>query len=253
MRFWDSSALIPLFVDERHSETTQALIAEDPEMMVWWASPVECASAVHRLRREGLFAPAESTQILSAIALAFAAANVVQPGDALSAKALRLLGGSLLACVENGSDLKAREDALLGACLAGQAFANSPVAAVHALAYPLGTTFHLQHGLTNALMLASVMHFNLDAAAEQYAALLPQAFPTADASGDAKRRAATFIAELEQLIDRVKLPRRLRDVGIGEEHIEKLALDAMKQTRLLVNNPRPVTLDDARAIYRQAW
>ena len=92
MRFWDSSALIPLFVDERHSETTQALIAEDPEMMVWWASPVECASAVHRLRREGLFAPAESTQILSAIALAFAAANVVQPGDALSAKALRLLG-----------------------------------------------------------------------------------------------------------------------------------------------------------------
>jgi alcohol dehydrogenase class IV len=182
-----------------------------------------------------------------------ASANNNTISRALACEALRLLGGSLLACVERGSNLKAREDALLGACLAGQAFANSPVAAVHALAYPLGTTFHLPHGLTNALMLASVMHFNLDAAAEQYAALLPHAFPTADASGDAKRCAATFIAELEQLIDRVKLPRRLRDVGIGEEHIEKLALDAMKQTRLLVNNPRPVTLDDARAIYRQAW
>jgi len=92
MRFWDASALVPLFVAEAHSTALQALVAEDPQMMVWWASPVECASAVHRLRREGLFDAGQTGQILTAAALAFDAVNAVQPGDALSAKALRLLG-----------------------------------------------------------------------------------------------------------------------------------------------------------------
>ncbi len=92
MRFWDSSALVPLIVAEAHSEVVQGLVAEDPEMMVWWASPVECASAVHRLRRQGLFDAVQAGQILKAAALAFDAANAVQAGDALGAKALRLLG-----------------------------------------------------------------------------------------------------------------------------------------------------------------
>ena len=149
--------------------------------------------------------------------------------------------------------LQARQQALLGACLAGQAFANSPVAAVHALAYPLGTRFHLPHGLTNALMLPTVMRFNLPAAAEQYAQLLPCAFPESQAQGDAQSRAEQFIVLLEGLIERVGLPKRLREVGIMEEHIDMLATDAMKQTRLLVNNPRPVTEADALAIYTAAY
>ena len=92
MRFWDSSALIPLFVREAYSPIVGALAADDPDMMLWWASPVECASAVHRLRREGVFTPEETIQVLAAIAAGSDAANVVQPGDALSALALRLLG-----------------------------------------------------------------------------------------------------------------------------------------------------------------
>jgi hypothetical protein len=92
MRFWDSSALIPLFVREAHSPSLEALAGDDPDMMVWWASPVECASAVHRLRREGVFTPAEAAQVLAGLASALDAANVVQPGDELSSKALRLLG-----------------------------------------------------------------------------------------------------------------------------------------------------------------
>ncbi len=171
----------------------------------------------------------------------------------LSREALQLLGGSLVTCVENGADLPARQQALLGACLAGQAFANSPVAAVHALAYPLGTRFHLPHGLTNALMLPAVMRFNLPAAAGQYAELLPCAFPDAPAQGDEQARAEQFIDLLEELIARVGLPKRLREVGIKEEHIVVLAADAMKQTRLLVNNPRPLMLQDAELIYSQAW
>lgn len=171
----------------------------------------------------------------------------------LAQEALRLLGNSLITCVEDGRNLQARHEALLGACLAGQAFANSPVAAVHALAYPLGARFHLPHGLTNALMLPSVLRFNLAHAAEAYAQLHACAFPGIAATGDAQARAGTFVASIEGLIERLQLPRRLRDVGIEERHIDMLAADAMKQTRLLVNNPRTVQLDDAAAIYRQAW
>lgn len=171
----------------------------------------------------------------------------------LAQEALRLLGKSLLTCVEDGHNLQARHEALLGACLAGQAFANSPVAAVHALAYPLGARFHLPHGLSNALMLPTVMRFNLAHAAQAYAQLHACAFPDIAASGDAAARAETFVASIERLIERLQLPRRLRDVGIGEQHIDMLAADAMKQTRLLVNNPRAVQLEDAAAMYRQAW
>ena len=91
MRFWDSSGLIPLFAREAHSSMMEALAADDPEMMVWWASPVECGSAVHRLRREGIFTLAETAEVLARLTEALDAANVLQPGDELCATALRLL------------------------------------------------------------------------------------------------------------------------------------------------------------------
>jgi hypothetical protein len=93
MRFWDSSAPIPLFVREGHSPLMEALVGDDPEMMVWWTSPVECASAVQRLLREGVFAPAAAAEVLARLTDALDAANLVQPGDALRARALRLLAG----------------------------------------------------------------------------------------------------------------------------------------------------------------
>ena len=91
MRFWDSSALIPLFVREERSPFLEALVADDPDMVVWWASPVECGSAVHRLRREGVFTPAEAAQVLAGLAATLDAANAVEPGDEMCASALRLL------------------------------------------------------------------------------------------------------------------------------------------------------------------
>ena len=92
MRFWDSSALIPIVVREGRSPLVETLATDDPEMMVWWASPVECGSAVHRLRREGVFTPSEAAQVLAGLAAVLDAANAVQPGDEVCAKALRLLG-----------------------------------------------------------------------------------------------------------------------------------------------------------------
>lgn len=170
----------------------------------------------------------------------------------LAREALRLLGANIETVVSNGGNVEAREAMLLGSMLAGQAFANSPVAAVHALAYPVGGIFHIPHGLSNALVLTAVLRFNLPAAASIYAEIAADAFPhLADIPQDARGEA--FIEALQLLIARLGMPPRLRDVNIPQEALPRMAADAMKQQRLLVNNPRPVTQADALAIYQEAW
>ncbi|MFC0281149.1 iron-containing alcohol dehydrogenase [Falsigemmobacter intermedius] len=171
--------------------------------------------------------------------------------DLLAKEALRLMAGNLLEACRDGKNRPAREAMLLGATLAGQAFSNSPVAAVHALAYPLGGFYHLPHGLTNALMLAPVLRYNLRAAASLYAELgevidLP-------ASGSVPERAAAFAGFMQNLLVRSGAPARLRDVGVAREDLPKLAAAAMLQTRLLQNNPVPVTEADALALYQEAY
>jgi alcohol dehydrogenase len=164
--------------------------------------------------------------------------------DALAREALRLLSGAIERAALHGDDLDARGDMLLGACFAGMAFANAPVAAVHALAYPIGGRFHVPHGLSNALVLPHVLRFNLDGGTRLYDELAP-IFGASDGRG--------LVATLERLAERLAVPRRLREVGISHNELPLLAEDAMRQTRLLVNNPRDLTLDDARAIYQAAW
>ncbi|MEM6669492.1 MAG: iron-containing alcohol dehydrogenase [Pseudomonadota bacterium] len=171
----------------------------------------------------------------------------------LAREALRLLGANIERAVFEGSDLETRSAMLLGSMLAGQAFANSPVAAVHALAYPIGGTFHVPHGLSNALVLPHVLRFNAPEAAHLYAAIAADAFPHLDREEGAQARCASFIEELAALSSKLGLATRLRDVSIGEDDLPKMASDAMKQQRLLVNNPREVAEADALAIYRAAW
>ena len=137
--------------------------------------------------------------------------------------------------------------------LAGQAFANSPVAAVHALAYPLGGIYHLSHGLTNALILPHVMRFNQQACAEQYAILAPLVFPQLAKITDEITRSSAFIDKLSELNTLLVKKVRLRDYGIEQAALPLLASEAMKQTRLLVNNPREVNEADALMIYQAAW
>ncbi|MDR3493746.1 MAG: iron-containing alcohol dehydrogenase [Ancalomicrobiaceae bacterium] len=171
--------------------------------------------------------------------------------DLFAREALRLLTGNLIAACRDGSNRDAREAMLLGATLAGQAFANSPVAAVHALAYPLGGHYHVPHGLSNALMLAPVLRFNAKAAARLYAELADAlALP---GSGTAETRASALIVHMEKLIADSGVPRRLSDVGVTRESLPMLAADAMKQTRLLVNNPIEVREQDALALYGEAF
>jgi len=170
----------------------------------------------------------------------------------LAREALKLLGGDIRSAVRDGTHGEARANMLLGAMFAGQAFANSPVAAVHALAYPVGGHYHVPHGLSNALVLPHVLRFNAEACGPAYAEIAPCAFPWL-AEVPAARRAEAFAEALEHLCEEIGLARRLRDVGIPREDLPRLARDAMKQTRLLVNNPRPLSEADALSIYEAAW
>ena len=171
----------------------------------------------------------------------------------LACEALKLLGANIEKVMQTPDDIDARGAMLLGSLLAGQAFGNAPVAAVHALAYPLGGTFHIPHGLSNALVLPHVLRFNAPAASALYAELAPLVFPELQEVSDPAARCDKFIEEITALSSRLKLPPRLRDADIPQDAVPKLAEDAMLQTRLLVNNPRPLTLEDAQAIYSAAW
>ncbi|WEK50819.1 MAG: iron-containing alcohol dehydrogenase [Candidatus Kaistia colombiensis] len=170
----------------------------------------------------------------------------------LATQALTLIGRSLLTAVKDGRNIAARSEMLLGSMLAGQAFANSPVAAVHALAYPLGGHFHIPHGLSNALVLPHVLRFNAKVAPRPYAEIATFAFPDlAELEGQA--RAEAFCDRLAGLSSACGLQPSLREMGIPESFLPRLAADAMNQSRLLGNNPRPVTEADALAIYQAAY
>ena len=171
--------------------------------------------------------------------------------DALAREALRLLTDNLLRACEAPDDLAARGAMLLGAHLAGVAFANAPVAGVHALAYPLGGHFHVPHGLSNALMLPHVLGHNMAAARPLYAELARHLDPALERLG-AQAQAAALVERLASLCREAGLPQRLAEVGVTPAHLDLLAAEAMKQERLLVNNPCPITEADARRLYEAA-
>lgn len=171
--------------------------------------------------------------------------------DILAREALRLLAANIRTAVSDGANREARAAMLLGACLAGQAFANAPVAAVHALAYPLGGHYHIPHGLSNSLVLPSVLAYNMPTAETLYAELAEIIVPAA--TGSAAARAAALVQALQQLIADVGLPATLADAGVPAADLPMLAAEAMQQQRLLVNNPREVSEEDALAIYRAAY
>jgi alcohol dehydrogenase class IV len=171
--------------------------------------------------------------------------------DMLAREALRLLSQNLLVACDSPGDREARANMLLGAHYAGVAFDNAPVAGVHALAYPLGGHFHVPHGLSNALVLTQVLGHNMPAAMGHYAELACVLDPKLAALG-AQGQAQAFVERLAALTEATGLPRRLSQVGVGPEHLDLLASEAMKQERLLVNNPCPISEADARRLYEAA-
>ncbi|MDR5758471.1 iron-containing alcohol dehydrogenase [Caballeronia sp. LZ035] len=183
---------------------------------------------------------------------AYTSARLKNPlSDMLAKEALRLLYANLLPACRDGKDRAAREAMLLGATLAGQAFSNAPVAAVHALAYPLGGHFHVPHGLSNALVLMHVLRYNAPAAAALYAELA-DVLGCAAPGDSAEAKTEAFVQAMQTLVNETGIPRTLREVGVEESHLPMLASDAMKQQRLLINNPREMTETAAFDIYKAA-
>ncbi|MEP4889528.1 MAG: iron-containing alcohol dehydrogenase [Aliiglaciecola sp.] len=174
--------------------------------------------------------------------------------DMLAVQALKLMSDNIQTAVHRGDDIVARSNMMLGATLAGQAFANAPVAAVHALAYPLGGHYHIPHGLSNSLVLPHVLKFNMPAAAHLYAELAEVIIPKSCENLESDtEKAQAFIHHLENLIADIGLPNRLASVEVSEDSLQTLARDAMKQERLLINNPRPMNEADVLAIYQAAY
>lgn len=171
--------------------------------------------------------------------------------DMYAFEGMRLIAANITQAVNNGSDEEARTQVAMGSLLGGFCLGPVNTAGVHALSYPLGSLFHLPHGLSNALLLPYVMKFNIPAATQKYAGVAI-ALGCERGSND-HETAQKGIEKIKQLIAECGIPARLSKLNIPLGAIPQMAEDAMKITRLLKNNPRPITYQDAVDIYTDAY
>ncbi|MFG1480184.1 iron-containing alcohol dehydrogenase [Xanthobacter sp. V4C-4] len=203
--------------------------------------------------------PAETAAAgAGAVALAVEAftsvhANANPLSRALAEGALGLLAWALPLAVLESTDRRARQALLSASMMVGQAFANAPAGAAHALAYPLCARHRLPAGLASALMLPHVVRFNLPVAAHAYTGLMARLFPEAPVAGASAVTGEAFAARLGGFLTAIGLPDSLKAAGVPREDLAGLATAAQRQTRLLVNNPRPVLAQDIAALYKAAW
>jgi len=172
--------------------------------------------------------------------------------DALAIKAMAMIYPALPKAYANPNDLVAREDMATGSLLAGLAFGNAGVGAVHALAYPLGGRFHMAHGVSNALMLPYVMAWNKSVCLERFRDIAHQ-FGLASQGMSDDAVADWVITQLHQLCAEVKIPKGLHSFNIPKSALPELAAEAIKVERLLRNNPRLLSEQDILEIYRAAY
>ncbi len=171
--------------------------------------------------------------------------------DLYALNGVRLIAAHLPRAVRDGHDLEARSAIALGSLYGGLCLGPVNTAAVHALAYPLGGEFHLAHGLSIALMLPHVVRYNLPAAPARYADLA-RALGVTGSHTDSEL-AAQGADRLAALCAECGIRPGLAHQGIPADAIARLAVEGMKVTRLLKNNPRELTLADAETIFRQAF
>lgn len=171
--------------------------------------------------------------------------------DIYALQGIRLIAANLEKAVKNGQDQEAREALAFGSLYGGLCLGPVNTAAVHALSYPLGGEFHIPHGLSNAILLPSVMKFNMPANIKRHAevAIALGCQPGAN-DEETAQRGVDFIY---QLADAVGIPKKLTDLGIPQTAVDGMAKAAMEVQRLLKNNPREVTEQDARDIYNSLY
>ncbi len=181
---------------------------------------------------------------------AYTSINANATTDMLAVQAMDLIINNIRTAYANGGDIAAREKMLEGSMLAGMAFANAGVTAVHAFAYPIGAEFHIPHGIANTIMLTPVMEFNLIGNLEKFADIA-RIFGEDNPGISVRKLAGLGVAAVRQLAEDLNVPQHLSAYGVKEEDIQTLAEGVMKVTRLLANNPRIMRVEDAEAIYRK--
>jgi len=178
--------------------------------------------------------------------------NASPISELLSLEAIALISENLRTAVHDGTNIVAREKMLLGSLYAGLGLANAGVTAVHSLSYPLGGRYGIPHGLANTVLLPHVMSFNISGAQEKFVDI-------AEAMGEMVEglplREAAYLAveAVNALVEDCGIQTNLEDLGISEDDFEEMAKIAMTVARPLANNPRQVTLEDAVAIYEDAF
>jgi alcohol dehydrogenase len=170
--------------------------------------------------------------------------------DFYALEAIRLISGSLSRAFHNGHDVPARAALLMGSYYGGVCIATSSTTAVHALAYPLGGKYRVPHGLSNAMLLPTVMAFNAVGNETRFAAMA-RAMGLDLTGCDDGQASQRFVHALRELNTDLGVPNDLKTVGVQPEDLDALVAGAAKVTRLLDNNPRPMSTTDMRAIYEQ--
>ncbi len=181
---------------------------------------------------------------------AYTSVNANGMTDMFAARAIEMIADNLRTAYAHGENLDARSAMLEASLLAGIAFANAGVTAVHAFAYPIGAEFHIPHGVANTLMLAEVMKFNLVGNLVKFADIAALMGEPVDGLSD-RQAAAAAVEAVMVLAQDLQVPTSLSEFGVTENHIDDLAEGVMKVTRLLANNPRGLSKDDAADIYRR--
>ncbi|MBI3972844.1 MAG: iron-containing alcohol dehydrogenase [Chloroflexi bacterium] len=172
--------------------------------------------------------------------------------DLYALEAIRLIGANLRAAVARGSDRSARYGQMLGSFYAGISITNAGTGLCHAMAYPLGSAYHVPHGMSNALLLPAVLEYNM-------LADLPKFVKIAEALGEpvaglSPREAALRGVEAVRTLSKdVGLPAGLREVGVPEEALEGFVDGALSAARLVDNNPRRPAREAVLEIYRASY
>lgn len=181
----------------------------------------------------------------------FTSAKANPISDTFALEALDLIMNNIIEACTNPEALTAKRNMLLGSFYAGVAITASGTTAVHALSYPLGGKYHIAHGVSNAILLTPVMKFNEPAIKDLLAVAYDRVIKEGHQDWSVDEKSAYMISQLDEIVKVLEIPTSLKTFNVPEEDLDGLVAAGMEVTRLLVNNKREVTPEDARAIYLQ--
>lgn len=251
------SLMIPTTAGTGAEATPNSIVAvPEKELKVGIVNPAMIADAVildaemtRKLPRK--IAAATGVDALAHAIECFTSKKANPFSDTFALEALDLIINNIEAACDDPAALEAKNKMLIAAFYAGIAITASGTTAVHALSYPLGGKYHIPHGISNAMMLVPVMKFNEPMCRERLARAYDRVVKGQDASLGETEKSQWMIRRLGEIVEHLEIPTSLKEYGVARDDLEILVTAGMDVQRLLVNNMREVTAEDARALYLQ--